>query len=505
MRNWMYGVLIATAVVLLAACPMPDGPGGAPLSDEKAITSFGIDALGVTAVVDDGAGTITATVPYLVNLSNLVATFETTGASVAVGSTTQTSGSTANDFTGAVSYVVTAENGTTRTYEATISRSALAAVGNASGAGYLEMSGVYGITTVEIGASVYAIVAGSTDDGVQVIDVTNPSAPAPVSSAAEGFGGFQTLDAPRGVTTVAIGASLYALVAAYQDPGLQIIDITDPSSLGVTAGINDGDLDGLSNPFNQLNGANNVTAVTIGSSVYAIVASGQDDGVQIIGIDDPANPIAIADFADETGGYTELNFAHGVTTVTVGSSTYALVTGGIDNGIEIIDISTPASPIPTATIVDGGADGAGGTFDELGGPYDVATIVIDGSTYAVVASNSDDGVQIIDISDPSTPLATASVTDGVGGFDTLDAAYYVATTTVAGSHYALVTAALDDGVQIIDITDPANPAPYGSASDGVDGFDALDNARGISVFRIGVEIFAVVAGWGDDAVQIIRL
>jgi hypothetical protein len=50
----------------------------------------------------------------------LVATFATTGASVTVGGTLQSSGITPNDFTAAVTYVVTAADTTTKTYTVTV-------------------------------------------------------------------------------------------------------------------------------------------------------------------------------------------------------------------------------------------------------------------------------------------------------------------------------------------------------------------------------------------------
>lgn len=50
-----------------------------------------------------------------------MATFTTTGQSVSVASAPQTSGTTANDFTKPVSYVVTAEDATTATYTVTVS------------------------------------------------------------------------------------------------------------------------------------------------------------------------------------------------------------------------------------------------------------------------------------------------------------------------------------------------------------------------------------------------
>eukprot|EP00320_Phaeocystis_rex_P012256 CAMPEP_0119058106 /NCGR_PEP_ID=MMETSP1178-20130426/2479_1 /TAXON_ID=33656 /ORGANISM="unid sp, Strain CCMP2000" /LENGTH=60 /DNA_ID=CAMNT_0007039003 /DNA_START=24 /DNA_END=202 /DNA_ORIENTATION=- len=53
-------------------------------------------------------------------------------------------------------------------------------------------------------------------------------------------------------------------------------------------------------------------------------------------------------------------------------------------------------------------------FDVLDGAEGVATFVIGPSTYAIVASFDDNGVQLIDVSDPNSPVAVGSATDGVG-------------------------------------------------------------------------------------------
>ena len=90
-------------------------------SSEKTITSYeflSTDNDGLGANVDaaiDGT-TITATVPFGTDVTALVATFATTGASVQVGGVTQTSGTTANNFTSSVAYVVTAADNSTQTY-----------------------------------------------------------------------------------------------------------------------------------------------------------------------------------------------------------------------------------------------------------------------------------------------------------------------------------------------------------------------------------------------------
>ena len=90
------------------------------------------------------------------------------------------------------------------------------------------------------------------------------------------------------------------------------------------------------------------------------------------------------------------------------------------------------------------------------GAHSITTTQIGDSYYALVASIHDDGVQIIDITDPASPSPAAALTDGQA-YPELDGARTVITTQIGDSHYALVAGVADDGVQIIDITDPVNP------------------------------------------------
>ncbi|MFW2347938.1 MAG: hypothetical protein ACN4EF_05185, partial [Wenyingzhuangia sp.] len=90
----------------------------------------------------------------------------------------------------------------------------------------------------------------------------------------------------------------------------------------------------------------------------------------------------------------------------------------------------------------------------LDGAISITTVEIDGSTYALVASFND-GVQIIDITDPSSPVATANLTDSSNL--ALSGANDITTVVIGERTYALVVAINDDVVQIIDITDPSSP------------------------------------------------
>jgi len=97
----------------LAPVPTPAPP---PLSDAKAITAFDFLALDpdVVGVIDEGAKTITLTVPFGTDVTALVPTIVHTGTSVSPAS------GAAQDFTSSVTYTVTAEDASTQDYLVTV-------------------------------------------------------------------------------------------------------------------------------------------------------------------------------------------------------------------------------------------------------------------------------------------------------------------------------------------------------------------------------------------------
>ena len=220
-------------------------------------------------------------------------------------------------------------------------------------------------------------------------------------------------------------------------------------------------------------------------------------------ITNPASPTATAAVTDEQGGFTELDRAWNITTVVIGEKTYALVASYFDDGVQVMDITNPASPTPTAAVTDGE-----GGFTELDGAWDITTVVIGEKTYALVASSSDDGVQVMDITNPASPTATAAVTDGQDGlFTELNGARSVTTVVIGEKTYALVASFDDDGVQVMDITDPASPTATAAVTDGQDedGFTALNGARSVTTVVIGDKTYALVASFNDDGVQIMEI
>jgi hypothetical protein len=162
----------------LVASPIIVGSNQAK-SSAKDITAFSFASPSVTGVI---SGTnIAVTVPNGTNVTALVATFTSSAlSSVKVGATAQVSGSTANNFTTPVSYVVTAEDGTTQTYTVTVTVTAptakssakdLTAFSFASPLASGVISGTNITVTVPSGTNVTALVATFTSSALSNVKV----------------------------------------------------------------------------------------------------------------------------------------------------------------------------------------------------------------------------------------------------------------------------------------------------------------------------------------------
>lgn len=88
------------------------------IGTSKEITAFSFTSPAITATISGTS--INATMPFATDVTALVASFSISGSAIQVGSTTQVSGTTANDFTNPVDYVVTALDGSSQTYTVTV-------------------------------------------------------------------------------------------------------------------------------------------------------------------------------------------------------------------------------------------------------------------------------------------------------------------------------------------------------------------------------------------------
>ena len=349
------------------------------------------------------------------------------------------------------------------------------------------VGGANAVDIVTVSGQTYALISSRSHHALQIIDVTNPANPSPVTTLCDDQGGFDSLKLPTGIDTATISGNEYVLAGSWGDNAVQIIDITNPHDPRPTASMLD-----EHGGFDALGGVDEITTAAIGGAYYAVIASNSDRAIQIADITNPAAPAPVASIFYQHGFVP-----NDVDLAVISERTYMIVTNGYD-AVQIIDITNPAAPVPAASVRDGQHGSA------LRGAFNTDVITISGSTYAVVASRYENAVQIIDITNPHDPRPTASAFDGQGGFDALSSPYDVETVTISGSTYAVVASRSDSAIQIIDITNPHDPRPTASAFDGQGGFDALTRVHNLELFELSGHTYAVVSS-DADSVQIVDI
>jgi len=154
-------LLAALLITVITGCGGGGGDSMPAVSSAKAITAFSIvTPVAATGVITEATHKIAITVPYnTASVTQLVATFTTTGTSVKVGSTVQINGTTANDFTNPVVYIVTAADASTQNYTVTVTVSPLS--------GSLDTDfGTSGMVTTPVGSgNAVAHALGIQSDG----------------------------------------------------------------------------------------------------------------------------------------------------------------------------------------------------------------------------------------------------------------------------------------------------------------------------------------------------
>ena len=220
--TWLMALLLTAFV---AGCG--SGNGTTVLSSDKSIAAY---ALG------GAAGTITGTAsPYAIAVTlpngtstTQIATFTTTGASVKVGSATQTSGSTSNSFASPVTYIVTAEDGSTATYIVTVTVASVSAKAITA----YSLAGVAG--TITGTATPYAI-AVTLPNGTSTTQVATFT----TTGASVKVGGTTQVSAPAiGATSNNFASPVaYIVTAADNSTATYNVTVTVAASTVVLPGV----------------------------------------------------------------------------------------------------------------------------------------------------------------------------------------------------------------------------------------------------------------------------
>ena len=340
--------LVLLLVSFMAGC---GGSDTASQTSAKAITAFTVG--GATGTVDETAKTIAVTMPFGMNATSAVATFTTTGASVQVGGAVQTSGTTANNFTGPVQYTVVAVDGSTTQYAVTatvapVSGKAVISYSLAGTTGTVDETAKTISVTMPTGTNLSGLVATFTTTGT---GVTVAGAPQVSGTTANNFIASVSYIVTAGDSSTAT----YTVAVTAAQPDAKTISAF---SVAGVAGV--------------ITEAGNTISVTLpnGTNVAALVATFTTTGagVKVAGTDQKSGTTANSFATPVTYTVTAANgstVAYVVTVTVAGSSakavtTFALarVAGTINESAKTIAVTMPFGTDLTALIATFATTGA---------------------------------------------------------------------------------------------------------------------------------------------------
>ena len=153
---------------------------------------------------------------------------------------------------------------------------------------------------------------------------------------------------------------------------------------------------------------------------------------------------------------------------------------------------TPESPI---------ADPA--QYPYLTDPFHIETVQIDGSTYALVASNTDSGFTILNMNNPESPILVFNATRTQTNYSAIQGILGASPIQIQGKTY-VVTISSSSKILIADITNPESTTFVSERSNGTD-YPYLHAMTAISTFSIGDAAYAMIISQSGSWVSILNI
>ena len=308
-----------------------------------------------------------------------------------------------------------------------------------SDSGSLELGGAYGIAIFGNGTRTYAAVAANSDNGVQILNLTDPSQVTALGH--KDNDSTVNLSGPRNIAVFENGGRTYAAVAARDGDAVQILDVTDPADPTPVGSIADGA--GL-----ELDGPEGIATFGNGTHTYAAVAAYNDDTVQILNLTDPSRITALGHKGNDNT--VKLNGPRNIAVFENGGRTYAAVAVVLGDAVQVLDVTDPANPTPAGSI--GNVDSR-----KLDGAYDITIFGNGTHTYAAVTAQDDDAVQILRLAAPpaddGSPFVTTWETTGPNETITIPVGDSNASYTVDWGDGTAPTTHTDNATHTYDTTD----------------------------------------------------
>jgi hypothetical protein len=276
--------------------------------------------------------------------------------------------------------------------------------------------------------------------GVQVYDISNPASPVLVTSAATA-GPARNVQVSGNYVYVAEltpGTPVSASTGTNPDGKLQIFQIHgtgDSTTLSLVSTTNTvgGDAYRVQIESVTVNGV---------AKTYAYLADYQN-GVQIYDVTTPATPTLVKTLANSAVAGSD---ASGITFATVGTTPYVFVNDQ-NGGVLVYNNSNPNSPTLTSTLLPSNG----------GSARSVQVLTVGSTTYAYVAEQAA-GVEVFNITNPATPTLLTTLS----GLSVAKSIQIIGNFAYVGSDVTTTNGVTSGGgLYVLNLTNPGTPTIQG--------------------------------------------
>lgn len=262
-----------------------------------------------------------------------------------------------------------------------------------------QYSSLLSLWTKAIALQGTTLYTAESTDGLRIIDVSDPTSLTEISNLT-GIGDSRDI----------VVSGNYVYLASYTS-GMHIIDVSDLSAPSVT--------------HNYTTSSQVATSISLqGTNIFLQVRDTSTDiSFRVLDVSTPASPALIGSIVADT--YSVDSLING---------NYIYLAKEV-NGIEVVNISTPSSPVVESNTR---------TFDTATSIFKV------NGNYAYIKS-SNQNIKIYNISDPTNPVYVTTYTIDT----TYSSAGGVNSITIEGNYAYLAIG--NAGMEIVDISDPTSP------------------------------------------------
>jgi VCBS repeat-containing protein len=287
------------------------------------------------------------------------------------------------------------------------------------------------------------------------------------------------------VATADVSGTTYLFASAVAESGISVFSVGTNGSLTNVFNIND---DATLN----LRGNLDFVAAQYGGDTYLFVGSGHEGGVSLFRVGADGSLTNTVNIADDLT--LNLNGVMAVGTATVGAETYFFASGfSNDSGISVFSVG----PGGTLTNVFNNSYANPGLYPALWYPSDMATTVVDGSTYLFVTADAGSALTAFRVESDGSLINTAAIVDD--GTVNLSYAEGVTVAHIGAATYVFTASAGDNGISVFSVGSGGTLTNVFNIND--DATLNLQTTYSLTTLAYGGTTYLLAVGYDDSGVS----